>query len=326
MDTRRILVARTDRLGEFLLTVPAIEALARAYPAASVSALVSPTLAPLAQRLPVIDAVIQAPRGPRSTWLLRAVQLAVTLRRQNIELAVVFNASKETHLAVWLAGIPVRVGYDRKWGFLLNRCIKDERPSGNRHEIESNWLLACSAGVQEEQPQVTWLRFAEEWPIVAQKLKDAGWRMGEQLISIHPWSSNAVKAWPQERFLRLAALIAERANARVVFIGGQEHAADAERLNQSGSAFIQLVGRLALPELGALLKESSVVVSNDSGPMHLAAMVGTPVVALFGTQSAGSHPKRWGPWGEGHTVIRKPLSEISPEEVFQSMQRYVHCR
>ncbi len=326
MDTRRILVARTDRLGEFLLTVPAIEALARTYSAASVSALVSSAVAPLAKRIPVIDAVIEAPHGPRSAWLLRAGKLAIALRRQKIDLAVVFNASKETHLAVWLAGIPIRAGYDRKWGFLLNRRIKDDRPSGSRHEIESNWLLARSAGVEEAQARVNPLRFAEEWPIVAQKLKDAGWRMGEQLISIHPWSSNAVKAWPQERFLRLAALIAGQANARVVFIGGEEHAASAEQLKQPGSGFIQLVGRLSLPELGALLKESAVVVSNDSGPMHLAAMVGTPVVALFGTESAGSHPKRWGPWGDGHTVIRKPLSEISPEEVFQSAQRYVHSR
>lgn len=86
---------------------------------------------------------------------------------------------------------------------------------------------------------------------------------------------------------------------------------------------MNLIGRLSLKELAACLRRTRVVITNDSGPMHLAAAVGTPVVALFGTEDAGSHPRRWGPWGSGHTVIHKPLEEITVEEVLAAVQRYL---
>jgi len=308
-----------------MLTVPAMEALARAYPTARLSALVSSTLAPLAQRIPVIDTVFQAPQGPRWAWCLRAFQLAAMLRRQKIDRVVLFNAVKELHLAVWLAGIPVRVGYDRKLGFLLNRRLKDERPLGACHEIESNWSLARLAGVQETKPYVSRLAFTDDADVVRKKLKQAGLSSGERFAALHPWASNPSKAWPEDRFLALAKSIATQTKMRVVFIGGAEHLKPGANFTHRHPQFIDLTGKLSLPELGALLKKACVLVSNDSGPVHVAALAGTPVVALFGTDNPGSHPHRWGPWGEGHAVIHKPLLLISPEEVFASVQPYMRA-
>jgi len=109
-----------------------------------------------------------------------------------------------------------------------------------------------------------------------------------------------------------------------VVIGGTEEQARAvEVMSKGGNQTLNVVGRLSLRALAALLQKAHVVVSNDSGPMHLAAAVGTPVVALFGTEDPGSHPKRWGPWGAGHTVIHKPLEQITVDEVLAATQRYL---
>ena len=84
---------------------------------------------------------------------------------------------------------------------------------------------------------------------------------------------------------------------------------------------INLAGQTSLRELAALLERSTVLISNDSGPVHLASAVGTPVVALFGTSDAGSHPTRWGPWGDGHVVLYGPLERLSVEQVVEAVQR-----
>ena len=110
----------------------------------------------------------------------------------------------------------------------------------------------------------------------------------------------------------------------VVVIGPPEERERAQAVVPSGGRVADLVGHLTLRELAAALQHARLLISNDSGPVHLAAAVSTSAIVLFGTSQAAAGPRRWGPWGEGHTVIWKPtMAEITVEEVFAAMGTYL---
>jgi ADP-heptose:LPS heptosyltransferase len=146
-----------------------------------------------------------------------------------------------------------------------------------------------------------------------------------KVVAVHPWTSHPKKQWPLDRFAGLIARLGAVPNVAVVVVGGQEEQGEAARLLEvhRGRA-INLVGQLSLRQLAACLKRAAVLVSNDSGPVHVAAAVGTPAVVLFGTTDPAAGPRRWGPWGQGHTVIcRERMDQITVDEVFQALQPYL---
>ncbi len=285
--------------------------------------LVHPNLEPLIGSVPWVNEWIVLPPPGRSWWG-RAVCLGNLLKSKRFDAAIVSNPSKELHVAVWLAGIPQRVGYDRKWGGLLTDRIPDEKALGVRHEVEYNFELLKPLGITVPAKIVLDLPVCQQAKdYVAQLLGGLGVAR-QPLVAVHPWTSNPKKQWPLERFRTVVQALVQRDDSVVAVIGGPEEQAQAHTiLGPSDSRVLNLVGRLSLPELAALLQRARVLVTNDSGPMHVAAAVGTPVVALFGTADAGSHPRRWGPWGSGHTVIHKPLEQINVEEVVRAASAYL---
>ena len=105
-------------------------------------------------------------------------------------------------------------------------------------------------------------------------------------------------------------------------IGGPAERAQAAAAMPESRGAVDLVGRLTLRQTAALLQRARLLISNDSGPVHLAAAVGTPVLALFGTADAPAGPKRWGPWGAGHAVLARPrLHDISVDDVLAEVRR-----
>lgn len=316
---------RTDRLGETLLHLPLVDALKRTYRDATLTWMVNPDLVELISQAPEVDRTLSYDFDPASSWWRRAVRLAGHLRREQFDLVMISNSTKEFHLATWLSGIPVRVGYDRKWGFLLTHRLADRRALGDCHEVEYNIGLLTALGLTVSASPALHLPVTEESEReMAQLFEHVGVSHAERIMVIHPWTSNRRKQWPLERVRALLGRLSSMVTARPMVIGGPEEQRHAELLLRGmESSVVNVVGRLSLPALAACLRRARVVITNDSGPMHLAAAVGTPVVALFGTADAGSHPRRWGPWGSGHTVIHKPLEQITVEEVLVAAQRYL---
>lgn len=297
-----------------------MSALKAAYPSATITFVVQPALEPLVHGLAPIDDTLTVSEHPAQSWVVRAWRLGRTLRAKRIDLAVVANPKKEWHLAVWLAGIPVRVGYDRKWGRLLTHRIRDSKALGERHEVDYNMDLVRALGVPAPAPSWRFPRFEPEWEQVTQRLAQGGIQPADRLLAVHPWTSNPRKQWPIERFRRLIQrLIAARPSVRVALIGGPQERLATDAFLAEPLPVTDLVGRLTLRQLVALLQRAAVLISNDSGPMHVAAAAGTPTIALFGTQDPATGPTRWGPWGQGHTVIWKPSMEaITVEDVFNA--------
>ena len=143
----KILFIRTDRLGETLLTLPAVVALKHALPGSSLTFLAHPAVAEVLVGLPELDAVLTDDASPSAPWWGRAMHLARRLRVLRFDAAVVSNPKKELHLAVFLAGIPVRVGYDRKWAWTLTHPLTDDKALGERHEVEYNLQLINRLGI-----------------------------------------------------------------------------------------------------------------------------------------------------------------------------------
>jgi ADP-heptose:LPS heptosyltransferase len=325
MRVDRLVYLRTDRLGETILNLPTLAALAGRHPEMRITLLVRPQLAELMRAIPGIAGVLPHAPGDRRLWWWRALRLGWQLRAHHFDAAIVSNASKELHLAVWLAGIPLRVGYRRKWGGLLNRTLEDTRQAGWRHEVESNLAL-----LQVFDPL---LRLLPEWRLrptedamkQSQRILEVqGWRGVGHLAVIHPWASTAKKEWALARYAELIRRLTETWHLPVAIVGERAMQARVPTLVPSHSLVYDLVGRLDLQELAAVLQQARLLISNDSGPVHLAAAVGTAVVALFGTSAAAEGPGRWGPWGQRHTVIAKPsMEDISVEEVLEAVKGYV---
>ncbi|MEA3489893.1 MAG: lipopolysaccharide heptosyltransferase II [Candidatus Omnitrophota bacterium] len=295
---------RTDRIGEVLLSTVAVDAVKRHYREAGVSFVTSAYSCPIVEDREDIAEVIIANTLKKSGWFGRAFQLAISLRKRRFDVSLVMNPHKMLHLACFLAGIPVRAGYDRKWGFLLNRKIKDERDSGEKHEVEYTMDLLRLLGIEDVplQPRLPVEKEAEE--SVARILKENGLDRDGLLVAVHPGSGNPAKVWPAEYYAELVRRLSADPDCRVAVVGSKEEGYLAEKITKkAATGVLDLTGELNLKELAALLKKADLFIGNDTGPMHMAAALEVPVIAIFGRNIPGVSPARWRPRGEGHVVF-----------------------
>jgi heptosyltransferase-2 len=314
---RNILVVRNDRFGEFLLNIPAFRALKETFTHARLIAVIDPYVKELAQSLPLIDEIIEWDRGKHSfSAKLRLIKL---LSRKSIDMAVILNPSKDFHIITYLAGIPIRVGYDRKWGFLLTHKIKDKKYLGEKHEVEYNLELVSLVGARTEDKT---LSISIEDNIINDLFRNADIKDYSNLVALHPWTSDPIKQWPLEYFLALTQRLIRELNLKVVIIGGRDELEKDIYFHQNPEGnLINMTGRTTLKQLAALLKKCRLLISGDSGPVHLACAVTTRVLAIFRSGIAGKSARRWGPRGEGHIIVEKDnLRDINPDEVFNKVK------
>lgn len=305
-NLKRVLVVRNDRFGEFLLNIPVFRALKETYPSVGITLVADPSVSDLVHKIPYVDEVLYWKRTRHFIWEKAA--FLFQLRRRKFDAAVILNPTKAMNIFTFLAGIPVRAGYKRKWDFLLTVTMEDTKGAGLKHEVEANLELAGLLGAATGNKSIC--------------LSGIDANMGRDLIAIHPFTSDEIKQWPIERFERLALELAAAGGRRIVIVGKPESARD--RFTASDPNIIDLIGKTSLPQLAELLSRCVVLISCDSGPVHLACCMNTPVVALFRNDIRGKNPERWGPWGSGHTVLQKSnLKDISIGEVKDTVDEIV---
>lgn len=314
MQVKKILVIRTDRIGEVLLSTPILTALKEKWPLAEITVMARPEVKELIEDNPRVSEIIEyeEEKGEikgnkgREGGIGEAFRLREIFKKRKFDIAIVVNPKREFHLAVFLAGIPVRAGFDRKWAFFLTHKAKDLKFLARRHEVEYNLDLVRALGIEPKDKR----------PVLVVKNKMTPSDHPRPLIAIHPCTSNPEKQWPPEYFSRLGDLLAE-AGYGVAVVGGAENIGTArEVISRMRHKPLDLVGKTSLRELALFLKGCDFLVSGDSGPVHIASAFGTKVIALFGSADPGSKPRRWGPYGEGHTVIeKKRIEDILPSEV-----------
>jgi len=310
-NIKNILAVRNDRFGEFLLNIPAFRSLKAGYPGARLTLVVNPAVYELAKCIEGVDEIIVwENRKHRLGEILKFIR---EIKSKKPGFCIIFNPSKEFNIISFLSGIPVRIGYDRKWGFLLTHKIKDRKYLGQKHEVEYNLELAKLSGVDVKGIGLS-LKINDN--IINGLIRDYGLADDSDLIALHPYTSDTIKQWPMDNFRALAKKISLEIKQKVIIVGGKEEASKYAGSFSGLNGVVDMTGKTTLVQLAALLKRCRLLISGDSGPVHLASAVGTPVVAIFRNDIPGKSPKRWGPWGRNNIVIEKSdLLNITVEEV-----------
>lgn len=306
-----ILVVRTDRIGDVVLTTPVLKALRQAYPAAKISMLVAPHALGLIQGNPYIDDILIDDRRKRNAGTLGFLRLARDIRRKNFDTAFIFHTKRRYNLACFLAGVPCRTGYkNNKFGFLLTKPLVDTRHFGTQHEVEYCLDVVRAFGVKEARPDILVApqKDAEQW---AAEWFAANGCVPGQIIAIHPGASDNTKRWPPGSFAKLINKLSSRYAAKIVLIGGKEIVPIADEIANIVPV-LNLTGKTTVAQMVSVLRRSRLLISNDSGPMHIAAGVGIYVIGLFLRNQPGINHERWGPYGpKGYILVNKEGEEIN---------------
>ncbi|HEX9780913.1 MAG TPA: lipopolysaccharide heptosyltransferase II [bacterium] len=335
-ERRGILVIRLDRLGDVVLSTPVLRVLRRARPESRLAVMVRPPCRDVVEAHPDVDEVILYDKEGAHRSAAATIAFARALRGR-FDAALVLHPSNRSHWIPWLAGIPVRIGYDRKSGWLLTHRMPHRKQEGERHEAAYTLELVRPLGI--EPPAVAEASVPvspEAFRRVGAVLSEAGIGPEVRPLAVHPSASCVSKRWMPERFAAVADRLAGDLGERIVLVGGKPDAVHAAATASAMRApAVNLAGRLTVAELIALLSRCRLLLSNDSGPVHLAAAVGTPVVDIFGRNQRGLSPLRWGPLGDGHVILHKEvgcvtclahncdiefkcLTELGVDEVYQA--------
>lgn len=308
----KILVIRLDRIGDAVLSLPALSALREGFPNASISLMVRPAIKELAEGHPAVDEVIsyQYEKGGAHRFPLGYARFLKEIVSRRFDVAFVLQPAQRSVLIPFLAGIPYRVGLDSGASFLLTHKAPDKRHEGSKHESEYalDVVSAFNARpLRAEKPKI-FISPAEKERAM-EKLKNAfGGCLPLTLIAFHAGAGCPSKRWPPERFAELGRRIVGDSSASIVLLGGREEKSASEALaKEIGPRAVSLAGMLSLKESAAVLQQAGLLVSNDSGPVHIAAAVGARTVVIFGRNKAGLSQVRWKPLGEGHRLIQKDV-------------------
>jgi heptosyltransferase-2 len=305
-----ILVVVPSWIGDAVISLGALRVLKRTHPRSRMVALCRPSLVELYQTVREVDATLQYdPRGlDRGLTGFRSA--AERIRAGSFGICLLLpNAFRVAALAR-LAGIPERWGYaTESRGFLLTRAVPPApRPFG-RHQAFYYLELMNGLGFETSAPDVSLSISAGHRAKARALLEREGWDGRSALAGIHPGATNSrAKIWSAVKFGQVMERLAASTGARVVILGGATESSLAREVESVlGKPAIQLQGKTSLGELLGVLAELSLFLSNDSGPMHLAAALGVPTLAVFGP----TDPRETGPLGPRAKFVREPV-ECSP--------------
>ena len=302
----RILIVRLDRIGDVLLSTPAIKAVRDAYPDSHIAFMVQPYAKDIVEGNPYLNEVICYDKKGKEKGPFGNLRFIMKLRRKKFELAIILHPTVRTHIVTLLAGIGVRTGFDKKMGFLLTNRIPHSKELGDRHEIDYTLDILKNIGITPKDRSLYMPLKSESEKKVKNIFNRYNIRDTDMVISVNPGASCASKRWSAERFARVSDSIIERYGARVIILAGMADKFFGDRtasLIRKGC--INLSGNTSVADLASVLKRSRLFISNDSGPVHIACAIGTPVVAIFGRADRGLSPKRWGPSGKYDIVLHK---------------------
>jgi len=335
---RKFLVVRTDRIGDVVLSLPVPEAIKRRYPNSQVSMMVSSYTKDLLTNNPWVDEIITDDEAGFKGML----KLAKSLRSKRFDIAVLLRPTLRLAVLLFLSGIKVRIGTGyRAYQFLFNHKIYQHRKTIEKHELQYNLGMLAPVGISCEEMMPRIYLLPEEEIFSRRIFDNLNIKKDDIKIVIHPGSGDSSLNYPLEKFALLADKLIEGFSAKVILTGDKKELKLSERIKGiMRNQLFDLSGKTDLRGLCSLLKEADLLISNSTGPMHMAAALGTPVVALFSPLFVAS-PKRWGPWGERHQVILPPvntcyrcelrkcphfncLEKIDPDEIISRVKKILN--
>ena len=300
-------MVRTDKIGDVVLTTPAIAALRKKFPQGRLVGLTSPLASEIYLHNPHLDEVLILDSALYSGFL-GFWRLVASIRRQKFDAAVVFFCTSKVGLAILFSGITTRIGPLSKWWswFCFNFGRRQNRSAVEMHEAEYNIQLLKEFGISvAETWEKTYLKVDPEKKTIAKKFfQEKGLSPKFKTVAIHPGMAGSALNWPESHFIALARHLIRRYN--VIITGGPHEGTLVERVFQGIAqhqafdpekpTFTKYVGENGLAETIALLDQCDGVVAPSTGPMHLSVALGKKVVSIFPPIKVQS-AVRWGPYG-----------------------------
>jgi len=334
-----------------VFTTPAIHALRRRFPGAHLTYVVEPAAAPVVLDNPHLDEVIVAPRAKGWRGVRGDVMLGRRLRAARYDLAIDFHGGPRASLLTWLSGAPARLGYEiagRSW--MYTRTVARPRQLRARHSVENQWDLLAALDIpppDRSQFPVEMIVGAPAVAAVAERLARAGVQPDDPIVLLHVSAGNPFRRWPIAHFVALVdVLVRDDPRRRIIITAGPSEHDAADRVMAGARARLQGLadrvlscGEFSLTELRALADRAVLYIGGDSGPLHIAATTGVPVVGLYGP----TLPVRSAPWRDDRFITEsvdagelpcrpcdqrvcapgdfRCLTSIQPEQVFEAAKR-----
>jgi|GEM_PF-54559 len=294
----RILLIRTDRIGDLILSTPVCDALKKSLPSCKVDFLVSKYASEIIRNDPNIENMY-IKSGFISTARL--------MRKIKPEVAIFIHPTFDEALAGMLSGVPLRLGSGyRAYSFLFNIRHYEHRKTNKYHEVLYNCRMLKEIGI-EYLPERIRVYLDEESRRRANELLGSLGVCGDYVV-LHPGSLGSSLAWSIENYKSLAKIFAE-SNYNVIITGSEKEMALANFIAESsGKNVFNIAGKTDLLTLAGIFEKARIVITNSTGPLHIADGVGTSVLGIF-PPSRNMSPTRWGPYNQPENIIRPPVEE-----------------
>lgn len=330
----RILFIKPSSLGDIVHALPVVSAIKARWPSVHLTWAVKRQWAELVRRVEGVDRVWPVDEGAMS-WLKQGW----ALRSERFDLAIDLQGLFRSGVVAWVSGAPRRIGFANgregsPWFYTMRVAV----PTSEMHAVDRYLLVAEAMGIGTEGARQFRFKILEtDRAMVRNILSEKGVSIDQPWMAMNVSARWLTKRWPLSSFARVLDQLYAESRGPVVVIGSAEDRRDAEVLRaETTTPFIDLTGAIPLGCLPALLSKAVAMITNDSGPMHIAAALGIPVVALFGPTSE----VRTGPYGTDHCVLTSAVScrpcfsracqhtpeleclrSLSPEDVVEAVRR-----
>lgn len=330
-DPRNILVIDFGQLGDVVMSLPALAAVRARFPQARISIAVGRAAAQVVEMSGAADVTLSVDRvglltGPKLRAVVRIAQLVRKVRRARFDFVIDLRSFSETNLLGYLSGAPQRLfspRQNRSLDFLSNFRPPPPCEDLNKHWVDRYADVLAPLGIGEVSRVPRLRTRKEDDEAVERMLREHNAGRDGMLVGLFPGAGSADRRWPLPRFAEVAARLERNDGARIVLFAGPEEQKMLREARASFPASTVFFGGLTLSQLASAAARLALFVSNDTGPMHVAAAVGTPVVMILGSATLSSCI----PIGEHHRVVRRqPLTQITVDEVHDVARSMLNAR
>lgn len=339
-----ILIVKLSAIGDVIHTLPSLAALRKAYPHANITWIIEEAASPIVKGNPYLDTLIISRRETWSENLKKRIHIGETLkeirmfirqlRQRSYDVVIDLNGLLKSAILVLISGAQRKIGYNSLQelsGLFYNEKIYENM---NKHAVDRYLDFVRYLGMACDNPEFLLPVSQADREAVDTLLCNSGISKDKKFVAISPMSfAGETRLWYEDRFAALADRIIKELKTEVVFTGSRSGGMIDRIQSMMTNKALNLEGKTSLLELAHLYKQAELLITPDSGPMHIAAAVGTPVIALFGASAYW----RTGPYGLGHTIIRanlpcspcflkkcatrKCMADILPEQVFAAVEK-----
>ena len=312
-ESPRILIIKLKHIGDVLMATPAISALRERFPNAHISMLVMKGTEEMVTANPKIDEVIIFNRFRENTLtqrIIKEISFAFEIRKKKFDLIIEFGFGDREAIYGLISGAKLRIGFDPEGkGFIGREYTLTHRISmdNSKHIVDRDMELVNLLGVSNRKRGLELYYLPEDVEFIERILKENEIDEDDIIVLIHPTSRWLFKCWTDDGNAKVADYIERKSSTKVIITSGPD-IREIEKAEKIIGAMetrpISILGTLTLKQLAALIDRADLFIGIDSAPMHMAAALKTPVIAFFGP--SGEH--NWGPWGEGHNIIKKDMT------------------